>query len=176
MTAALSAQLNFEMCAWHSHYALTGVIVQQQCLHFQHVALCPNVNKSSDVKSLIVMADVCVQVCPPLVVIVQVAWLPGSTVQLAIAAQQQVFVYDLSASAVIPQVMVKLPETESRLTAFTVFCDMSPPADPAQVGCCKSFTCSTIHICPFTFTSFMSTPICSFTSILLTEIQLAECY
>ena len=59
----------------------------------------------------------------------QVEWLPGSMVKLAVAAQQQVFVYDLSVAADTPLVVIQLSQTQARLTAFTIFRKMSLPAD-----------------------------------------------
>ena len=59
----------------------------------------------------------------------QVEWLPGSMVKLAVAAQQQVFVYDLSVAADAPLVVIQLSQAQARLTAFTILRKMSLPAE-----------------------------------------------
>ncbi|KAK9863771.1 hypothetical protein WJX84_004776 [Apatococcus fuscideae] len=64
--------------------------------------------------------------------ITQVDWLPGTMVKLAIAAQQQVFVYDLSVAADAPVVVIQLPQTQARLAAFTIFRDMLLSADSSE--------------------------------------------
>ena len=63
----------------------------------------------------------------------QVKWLPGSLAKLAIAAQQQIFVYDLSVAADAPLIAIQLPQTQARLTGFTIFRDMSLSAEQSEV-------------------------------------------
>lgn len=63
----------------------------------------------------------------------QVEWLPGSLAKLAIAAHQQVFVYDLSVAADAPLIAIQLSQTQARLTGFTIFRDMSLSTEQSEV-------------------------------------------
>lgn len=63
----------------------------------------------------------------------QVEWLPGSLAKLAIAAKQQIFVYDLSVAADTPFISIQLPQTQPRLTSFAILRDMSLSTDKSEV-------------------------------------------